>query len=152
MALVFKNLKRVLSNVGSMRSKAMAGKLTKEQLELLANSTAGEAKKSIAKISRGKAYFVSQTRKGKRKRHIASKPGDPPNLLWGNLSSSIKALPERKNWLVIATTDYARKLEFGDNKTAARPFFAPALKKAANLRGEEVLKNLARNLKKDFKK
>jgi HK97 gp10 family phage protein len=68
----------------------------------------------------------SRTAKGR-----ASAPGEPPARQSGRLQRSIvvELDPSRPSAKVIATADYARALEFGTRRMAARPFLRPALER-----------------------
>lgn len=61
----------------------------------------------------------------------ASNPGDPPNIRTGKLHVSMQANRLADNqWEVVAGGGgafYARYLEYGTGKMAARPFFTPSL-------------------------
>lgn len=66
--------------------------------------------------------------------HQASAPGEPPASDTGRLVGSIRTEydAEGLQGTVVASTNYAFKLEFGTPRIAARPFMRPAL---ANTRG-----------------
>lgn len=61
------------------------------------------------------------------KNHVASKPGDPPNRDTGVLQANFETLqtgPLKAEFR--STAPYARALEFGTSKMAARPHIRPA--------------------------
>jgi len=63
--------------------------------------------------------------------HRASAPGEPPTIDTGNLVNSIRTTKlERYRYAVTASAEYARHLEYGTYKMAARPFMRPALERA----------------------
>lgn len=75
----------------------------------------------MAKPKTGREY-----RRGKKRVHVASAPGEAPAVDMGLLSNSIRV--ERTELLtaeVSAGTEYAEPLEFGTVKMAARPFMGP---------------------------
>lgn len=64
------------------------------------------------------------------KRHIASKPGEPPNRDTGTLDNNIETVlvaPLRVE--VSSNAAHSAPLEFGTSKMAARPFMRPAAQK-----------------------
>jgi HK97 gp10 family phage protein len=63
--------------------------------------------------------------------HRASAPGEPPATDTGRLVGSVtfELEPSRPVGFVRAATAYAKALEFGTMKMAARPFLQPALEK-----------------------
>lgn len=65
------------------------------------------------------------------KNHVPSKPGEPPNADTHFLDRSIGTESFQSNLLKaksVAFAPYAKALEFGTSKVAARPFMAPAAK------------------------
>lgn len=60
-----------------------------------------------------------------------SRPGEPPKVVYGNLRKSIRSKVTRSGLQVTAligsNLPYARPLELGTNRMAARPFMRPAL-------------------------
>lgn len=81
--------------------------------------------RSLTAISPGIEY----TRKGIK--HIASKPGDPPNMDQGDLSRSLQIQTTTESIAVGSFgMPYAFFLEYGTSKMGARPFFHPAIDKA----------------------
>jgi HK97 gp10 family phage protein len=73
------------------------------------------------------------------KNHVASAPGDAPNADTHFLDRSIHV--ERTGQLTaesVADAPYAARLEFGDDKIAARPFMQPAAKKIKQ-RADKIL-------------
>lgn len=75
------------------------------------------------KPGHGRTYIIHN------KIHRASAPGEPPAVLTGRLRSSI-ATDLKKNSVKIGTNvEYAKSLEYGTSKVAARPFLRPALER-----------------------
>lgn len=61
------------------------------------------------------------------KRHVASKPGEPPNRDTGNLQAHMEATnPKPLVGRFTSSADYAAALEFGTSDMAARPYVRPA--------------------------
>lgn len=107
------------------------------------------AQLSIKRLSAGRVYVKAAAKKtksgkfgkgSKTKIHIASKPGDPPNMDTGNLWRNIRVstghniLGRGYFALVRAATPYATRLEYGGRDKrgvyiAPRPFMRPALKR-----------------------
>ncbi|WP_313393578.1 HK97-gp10 family putative phage morphogenesis protein [Sphingobium yanoikuyae] len=70
------------------------------------------------------------------KRHVASKPGDPPNNDTGILHGNIEVTePSPLVVEVRSEAPYSAALEFGTSKIEARPFMGPA---AIETKGEVV--------------
>jgi HK97 gp10 family phage protein len=107
-----------------------------------------EAKRLIIKGPKtGRIYERGKTKKGKRKFHQASAPGEPPANDTGFLVSHIFAEPVREGLVgaskaipgaskniaarIVARAPYAVHLEFGTRKMEPRPFIRPAGDKAA---------------------
>lgn len=84
------------------------------------------AVKSMREVSQGRAYP-----RGGGKMHVASKPGDPPNIDTGWLAKNVtweidkKALEAR----VGTNVEYGQNLETGTMEIAPRPWLGPALRK-----------------------
>lgn len=89
-------------------------------LELAAIQIHETAVKSMRQQSQGRRYG----------NHVASKPGDPPNIDTGRLVNSIKwEVDENALSAVVGTNlEYGTHLEFGTTKMAARPWLGPALR------------------------
>lgn len=67
--------------------------------------------------------------------HRASAPGEAPATDTGNLVRSIGQDVVADGVIVFAAAEYARKLEFGEGRVAARPFLRRALTdKASDVR------------------
>lgn len=81
----------------------------------------GAARKSMAEQSGGKAY------EGRGGTHIASKPGDAPNVDTGALIRSIAVEnPVPMQVFVGTSIEYGLWLEVGTGTIAARPWLIPA--------------------------
>lgn len=62
------------------------------------------------------------------KGHVASKPGEPPNKDTGVLDGNIETLLHNPLTVYVASNaPYARALELGTSKMAARPYMRPAV-------------------------
>lgn len=65
--------------------------------------------------------------------HRASVPGEAPRPDTSTLLNSLRWEPASKlTMLIIAATEYAYWLEFGNGKIAARPFFGPMARQLEN--------------------
>jgi HK97 gp10 family phage protein len=94
-----------------------------------AQRVAAEAKKSILDGQKSGRFY-----KHRSVTHRASAPGEPPASDTGRLVNSINAQlsgpGEAEAIAGNAAVKYARFLEFGTSRIAARPFFLPALEKS----------------------
>lgn len=62
------------------------------------------------------------------KGHVASKPGEPPNRDTGVLDGNIETIQDQPlRVLVASNAPYARELELGTSRMAARPYMGPAV-------------------------
>jgi HK97 gp10 family phage protein len=83
---------------------------------------------SIEKVSPGNE--VTRTRLGgKKRKHIASLPGDAPNTDSGKLISTIQVEANKDGVYVGSELEYAETLEFGTRRMQPRPWLNPALEK-----------------------
>lgn len=107
-----------------------------DHLKRLKNMTAGMRKEAsklvytLADMHATEAALSITAGAVSGKNHVPSKPGDPPNADTHFLDRSVHV--ERTGPLTaqsIADAPYAARLEFGDDKVAARPFMRPAAKK-----------------------
>jgi hypothetical protein len=84
-----------------------------------------EAVRGMQKISMGREY-----KRGSHT-HIASRPGDPPNIDTGRLVSSVKFKVDDRalSAAVGSDVDYSVGLEFGTARVEPRPWLRPAIEK-----------------------
>ena len=77
-----------------------------------------KAARSIANPSNGRTYG----------NHVASVPGEAPNTDTGELLSKlfVEPLPSKRGAVFGNRAKYAKFLEFGTSRVAARPFIRPA--------------------------
>jgi len=74
-----------------------------------------------------------------------SSPGQPPAIVTGRLKKSVKfARVKLATFEVTASAPYAKFLEFGTSRMAARPFFRPALRRASRWLGPWIKARLIR--------
>jgi len=105
----------------------------------LGNDLVREARQLIIRPPKtGRLYRIP----GRKRRHRASSPGQPPATLTGALQKSLDfqikgadelefgSRPQPGNSFQQKTIRYARRLEIGTGKMAARPYLKPAVKKA----------------------
>lgn len=99
-------------------------KAFEERLKLSLITIHESAVRSMQKVSHGRSY-----KRGTRT-HIASKPGDPPNIDTGRLVSSVKWQLDTQRLVGAVGTDleYGATLEFGSVNTAPRPWLGPAVR------------------------
>jgi hypothetical protein len=80
-------------------------------------------------------------------RHIASRPGYPPNIDTGALRASIKAVRKgRYVWWVQDGVPYGIELELGRERTAPRPFMRPMIELWRRQRMRELAERVKRGL------
>ena len=85
-----------------------------------------EAVKSIRRRSAGRVYHRG------RITHVASKPGDPPNVDTGELISGVTWEPQNGKALAVfvgTNVKHGVYMEFGTKDVAPRPWLLPALRK-----------------------
>lgn len=88
----------------------------------------GEELQAEARVSISTGSSSGQS--GGKHQHIPSRPGEPPNYEWGDLSKGIiveKPAPLRV--LVTSNAPHGVPLEYGTSKMAARPYMGPAARK-----------------------
>jgi hypothetical protein len=82
----------------------------------VAEEIANDIKLEMLEVSPGRQYGD----------HIASRPGDVPNVDTGNLRQSIDWYREKTNTMIIHDgVPYGIELEIGTSQVAARPFMRP---------------------------
>jgi HK97 gp10 family phage protein len=65
--------------------------------------------------------------KTKKHRHVASRPGEPPNNFTGTLANNIETVQISERLVEVSSNaPYSRALEEGTSRMAARPFMGPA--------------------------
>lgn len=103
---------------------ASTQKAAVERLKQMAIQTDEVAKKLIQKPSQGRVYTRGTIR------HVASKPGEAPNIDTGRLLSSIsfEVDPQTLTSIIGTNVKYGRYLEFGTKTIAARPWLSTAFK------------------------
>lgn len=80
-------------------------------------------------MTRGRAEVVD------KKNHIASKPGEPPAVLYGDLRRSLETVQVSPVLVEVSADDpKAPLLEYGTSKMAERPFMRPAVANTAEER------------------
>jgi HK97 gp10 family phage protein len=77
--------------------------------------------------------------------HIPSRPGEPPNADTHFLDRSIRVVQVNELTAEVqVTADYARPLELGTSKMAARPFLGPAARLEEDAAAIDFLEGLAK--------
>lgn len=107
-------------------------KAAKEYVADVAGRVSNQASANVLKGSKtGRLY-----KRGKKRYHQASAPGESPASDSGDLVISIR--PEKiddLHWRVTIAMPYAAALEWGTERMAARPFVRPAAIMVANKMG-----------------
>lgn len=113
-------------------------------LAAVSNDMRNTAIDSLDTVSPGRDYVKPGGRT-----HRASKPGDAPNTDEGQLKSGLFASKKKKNEYAfgVSGVPYAKSLEYGTRKMAARPFIRPAFNKHKDEIAEEIDKIIKRILK-----
>ena len=108
---------KILSALPARTSQVVSAFLSAE-----AEQTVNDIKMSIQQVSYGRRYGA----------HIASKPGDPPNIDIGTLYGSYKWRPIGENTRRIETgVEYAPHLEFGTEQGLAAGMLGPKAQRMA---------------------
>ena len=122
------NLKEFNQKLNDKLDDAKKNKL-KESVFRSANLVRNTAIESIRSGGSGITY----EKYNPRRTHTASKPGSPPatdtGFLISNITIDMDVEPNAVVGKIIASTPYAKHLEFGTTNMMARPFMQPALKK-----------------------
>ncbi len=85
---------------------------------------------------------------GVKGKYIPSNPGNPPGVRSNRLKGSITSQKAGKLRRAVGTNvGYARHLEFGTSKMAARPFMDPGLEAAKKPMLRVFINNLRRGMK-----
>ena len=92
----------------------------------LAEQIVGDIKLSMQEVSPGKTYNLYDP----KRTHVASRPGDAPNIDKGLLVASIGWYQKAKHTMIIHDgVPYGIELEIGNANVAARPFVRPQFTK-----------------------
>ena len=90
-------------------------------------------KTAIESIQRGVKTGQTYKKYNPKREHTASAAGQPPatdtGFLVQNITTEVRSQGKKVIGEIIASTPYAKALEFGTRKMAARPFLNPALRK-----------------------
>lgn len=132
-------------------------RLDKRRLEQLIRQSPGDADDAVEAVAREGEAIVKGSfntsppgrsyRRGGRV-HVASQPGQPPNIDTGRLMNAIHVYRPRALARIISTGDveYAPHLEFGTVKMAARPFMRPMAVKLRKLAPDIMKRFIARRI------
>ncbi|MDY0193657.1 MAG: HK97 gp10 family phage protein [Aliarcobacter butzleri] len=116
----------------------------KQTLNEIGDILVDEAKSNMDKISNGRVYIVGG------KTHIASRAGDSPNNLSGNLKKTIRHEVENTTLEFGAgneTINYAKFLEDGTQKMDARPNYTKTILDKKFAIDKVVLKGIKDNIR-----
>lgn len=110
-------------------------------MQMTAGARIGAEKAASLMITEARRLIIETPKSGRiYKRsiglHQASAPGEPPANMLGILANSFKVNVTQTGTLITAsitnTAPYAKFLEFGTRKMAARPFMRPAYANTKN--------------------
>ena len=90
-------------------------------------------KTAVESIQRGVKTGETYKKYNPKRTHTASAAGQPPatdtGFLVQNITTDVRSQGTKVIGEIIASTPYAKALEFGTRKMAARPYLNPALRK-----------------------
>lgn len=111
----------IFKNIESLKSKAEAE--TARAVRATAQAIRNDAIISVkSHLSAGNVYTRGTVK------HVASKPGSPPNQDRGTLTRNIRVtMNDDLTADVSSNAPYSAALEFGTSNMAARPFMTPAV-------------------------
>lgn len=111
----------IFKNIESLKSKAEAE--TARAVRATAQAIRNDAIISVkSHLSAGKVYTRGTVK------HVASKPGSPPNQDRGTLTRNIRVtMNDDLTADVSSNAPYSAALEFGTSNIDARPFMTPAV-------------------------
>jgi HK97 gp10 family phage protein len=111
----------VFKNIEALKSKAEAE--TARAVRATAQAIRNDAIISVkSHLSAGEVYTRGTVK------HVASKPGNPPNQDRGTLTRNIRVtMNDNLTAEVSSNAPYSAALEFGTSNMAARPFMTPAV-------------------------
>jgi HK97 gp10 family phage protein len=111
----------IFKNIEALKSKAEAE--TARAVRATAQAIRNDAIISVkSHLSAGEVYTRGTVK------HVASKPGSPPNQDRGTLTRNIRVtMNDDLTADISSNAPYSAALEFGTRKMAARPFMTPAV-------------------------
>ena len=110
------------------------GRKLERALAGVAEGIATDIKTGMGTSPGGRVY-----KRGRGRHHTASSAGHPPNVDSGTLRASIRqARTGKLERTVFTGVEYARYLEEGTSRMAARPFMKPVFDKAARSFGRDL--------------
>ena len=111
----------IFKNIEALKSKAEAE--TARAVRATAQAIRNDAIISVkSHLSAGKVYTRGTVK------HVASKPGSPPNQDRGTLTRNIRVtMNDDLTADISSNAPYSAALEFGTSNMAARPFMTPAV-------------------------
>lgn len=134
------NIKKVIKSLEKKKNKADSTLF--QELILTAERIKAEARKRIARLSRGRKY----TSKGIVR--FSSRPGDAPNTQTGTLIRGIESFITNQGVGVRSRAKYSKKLEFGAGNIEARPFLEPSLLKIWGRDKSKVIDKIVKSMRK----
>ena len=111
----------IFKNIEALKSKAEAE--TARAVRATAQAIRNDAIISVkSHLSAGEVYTRGTVK------HVASKPGSPPNQDRGTLTRNIRVtMNDNLTADISSNAPYSAALEFGTSNMAARPFMTPAV-------------------------
>lgn len=111
----------IFKNIESLKSKAEAE--TARAVRATAQAIRNDAITAVrSHLSAGNVYTRGTVK------HVASKPGSPPNQDRGTLTRNIRVtMNDDLTADISSNAPYSEALEFGTSNMAARPFMTPAV-------------------------
>lgn len=128
----------IFKNIEALKSKAEAE--TARAVRATAQAIRNDAIISVkSHLSAGKVYTRGTVK------HVASKPGSPPNQDRGTLTRNIRVtMNDDLTADISSNAPYSAALEFGTSDMAARPFMTPAVEGQREKHKERLQKAIMR--------
>ena len=128
----------IFKNIEALKSKAEAE--TARAVRATAQAIRNDAIISVkSHLSAGNVYTRGTVK------HVASKPGSPPNQDRGTLTRNIRVtLNDDLTADISSNAPYSAALEFGTSNMAARPFMTPAVEGQREKHKERLQKAIMR--------
>ena len=132
----------IFKNIEALKSKAEAE--TARAVRATAQAIRNDAIISVkSHLSAGKVYTRGTVK------HVASKPGSPPNQDRGTLTRNIRVtMNDDLTADISSNAPYSAALEFGTSNIDARPFMTPAVEGQREKHRQRMVEAIRRAVKK----